>query len=187
MDMSRLMIKDDSNTINLKLFPTRPPPPPVHAHTVPLLTISLSLLSRPLSSDLTLARILPHINGINSVSLISQLADTDLSLTRKAIQHLVYYGCLVLLDVFSFSAIYAPTAEIGAFVTDETVGEECARYVRIPQRKFGSGSTIHDPNTNASGTKESRPSISSTSSTTSSSQIPYSPLDPTSQIGRAHV
>ncbi|KAF2637407.1 nitrogen permease regulator 2 [Massarina eburnea CBS 473.64] len=129
---------DDSNTINLKLFPTRPPPPPIHAHTVPLLTISLSKLSRPLSSDLTLTRILPYINGINSVSHIAQLADADLSLTRKAIQHLVYYGCLVLLDVFSFGVVYAPTAEIGGFIVDEAVGEECGRYVKT--LGFGRGS-----------------------------------------------
>ncbi|KAF2127938.1 NPR2-domain-containing protein [Dothidotthia symphoricarpi CBS 119687] len=124
---------DDSNTINLKLFPTRPPPPPILAHQVPLLTISLSSLQTPISSDLTLNRILPYINGINAVAHIAQLADTDLSLTRRAIQHLVYYGCLVLLDIFSFSAIYAPTAEISSFVNDADMKEECLRYVRVPQ------------------------------------------------------
>ncbi|KAH7396457.1 nitrogen permease regulator 2-domain-containing protein [Pyrenochaeta sp. MPI-SDFR-AT-0127] len=128
---------DDSNTINLKLFPTRPPPPPILAHQVPLLTISLSSLQSPISSDLTLNRILPYINGINSISSIAQLADTDLSLTRRAIQHLVYYGCLVLLDIFSFGAIYAPTAEIGGFVVDSDVREECMRYIRVPRLRTG--------------------------------------------------
>lgn len=129
---------DDSNTINLKLFPTRPPPPPILAHHVPLLTISLSSLQSPISSDLTLNRILPYINGINSISHIAQLADTDLSLTRRAIQHLVYYGCLVLLDIFSFGAIYAPTAEIGGFIVDADVKEECVRYIRVPRMRTGS-------------------------------------------------
>lgn len=124
---------DDSNTINLKLFPTRPPPPPILAHQVPLLTMSLSSLQTPISSDLTLNRILPYINGVNSISRIAQLADTDLSLTRRAIQHLVYYGCLVLLDIFSFGAIYAPTAEIGSFVMDADIKDECMRYVRVPR------------------------------------------------------
>ncbi|KAF1954672.1 nitrogen permease regulator 2 [Byssothecium circinans] len=151
---------DDSNTINLKLFPTRPPPPPIHTHTVPLLTISLSTLSRPLSSDLTLARILPHINGINSVSHIAQLADTDLSLTRKAIQHLVYYSCLVLLDVFSFGAIYAPTAEIGGFVVDAEVGMECARYVCTRSMRWGHTSTPRI-SSSSSPPREDRLSISS--------------------------
>lgn len=129
---------DDSNTINLKLFPTRPPPPPILAHQVPLLTISLSSLQQPVSSDLTLNRILPYINGINSIAHIAQLADTDLSLTRRAIQHLVYYGCLVLLDIFSFGAIYAPTAEIGGFIVDAEVKEECMRYVSVPRMHLGS-------------------------------------------------
>ncbi|RMZ67435.1 nitrogen permease regulator 2 [Pyrenophora seminiperda CCB06] len=129
---------DDSNTINLKLFPTRPPPPPILAHQVPLLTISLSSLQQPVSSDLTLNRILPYINGVNSIAHIAQLADTDLSLTRRAIQHLVYYGCLVLLDIFSFSAIYAPTAEIGGFIVDAEVKEECMRYVSVPRMHLGS-------------------------------------------------
>ncbi|KAF1944662.1 NPR2-domain-containing protein [Clathrospora elynae] len=129
---------DDSNTINLKLFPTRPPPPPILAHQVPLLTVCLSSLQQPISSDLTLNRVLPYINGVNSISHIAQLADTDLSLSRRAIQHLVYYGCVVLLDVFSFGAIYAPTAEIGGFIVDADVKEECMRYVSVPRMRLGS-------------------------------------------------
>lgn len=138
---------DDSNTINLKLFPTRLPPAPVQAWHVPLLTIDLEMYTAPsamnphsfsnrcatLSSDLTLTRILPYIDGINSVSFISQLADTDLGLTRKAIQHLVYYDCVVLLDIFQFGAMYAPTPIIAHFFTDEPALAECARYVRIPR------------------------------------------------------
>ncbi|KAF2864868.1 nitrogen permease regulator 2-domain-containing protein [Massariosphaeria phaeospora] len=154
---------DDSNTINLKLFPTRPPPPPIHAHQVPLLTLSLSSLTSPISSDLTMLRILPCINGINSVAHIAQLADTDLSLTRKAIQHLVYYGCLVLLDVFSFGAMYAPTAEIGGFIVDASVKEECARYVRVPRLSGGGGGL--NLGSESSRTRDDRGSISSSTST----------------------
>ncbi|KAH6642884.1 nitrogen permease regulator 2-domain-containing protein [Boeremia exigua] len=161
---------DDSNTINLKLFPTRPPPPPVHAHQVPLLTMSLAGLQSPISSDLTLNRILPYINGVNSISRIAQLADTDLSLTRRAVQHLVYYGCLVLLDIFSFSAIYAPTAEIGGFVLDDDVKEECMRYVRTPKMRVGSAaskSTVVRSESERS--REGRSSISSSASQRSES------------------
>ncbi|CAI6339512.1 unnamed protein product [Periconia digitata] len=177
---------DDSNTINLKLFPTRAPPPPIYVHTVPLLTMSLSTLSRPLSSDLTLARILPHINGVNSVSHIAQLADTDLSLTRKAIQHLVYYGCLVLLDVFSFNAVYAPTAEIGGFIIDETVGEECGRYVCMPHAYPASNGPGSSGMKGGSDSIRSRDERSSTSSITSQhSQTSFTshsstPRDPSS-------
>lgn len=156
---------DDSNTINLKLFPTRPPPPPILAHQVPLLTISLSSLQQPVSSDLTLNRILPYINGINSIAHIAQLADTDLSLTRRAIQHLVYYGCLILLDIFSFSAIYAPTAEIGDFIMDAEVKEECMRYVSVPRMRLGSNAKTARMDSEVS--EKSRDERSSTSSLSS--------------------
>lgn len=155
---------DDSNTINLKLFPTRPPPPPILAHQVPLLTMSLSSLQTPISSDLTLNKILPYINGINSISRIAQLADTDLSLTRRAIQHLVYYGCLVLLDIFSFGAIYAPTAEIGGFVMDADVKDECMRYVRVPRLRTASNSKTVRLGSESDSGRDERASISSSTS-----------------------
>jgi hypothetical protein len=164
---------DDSNTINLKLFPTRPPPPPILAHQVPLLTISLSSLQSPVSSDLTLNRILPYVNGVHSIARIAQLADTDLSLTRRAIQHLVYYGCLVLLDIFSFSAIYAPTAEIWGFVVDDAVKDECIRYIRVPRLRIGS-----EAKTIRLGS-DSETSHNDSTSTSSSSHPPLEPLTTT--------
>ncbi|KAI9663898.1 MAG: Nitrogen permease regulator 2 [Bathelium mastoideum] len=122
---------DDSNTLNLKLFPPRPPPPHVHGWHVPLAIVRLTALQTS-AWDLTISQIIPHINGINSVRIISQLADTDFALTRKAIQHLLYYHCILLLDIFQFSAIYAPTPDISIFLTDEAMQEECLRYVTIP-------------------------------------------------------
>ncbi|KAL9086615.1 MAG: hypothetical protein Q9165_007058 [Trypethelium subeluteriae] len=122
---------DGSNTLNLKLFPPRPPPPQVYGWHVPLAIVRLSALQTS-TWDLTISQIIPHINGTNSVHVISQLADTDFTLTRKAIQHLLYYHCILLLDIFQFSAIYAPTPEISLFLTDESMQEECRRYVTLP-------------------------------------------------------
>jgi nitrogen permease regulator 2 len=122
-------VVDESNTINLKIFPSRPPPAPIYAWHVPLSTVQLSMLGN--SSDLTLTRILPFIDGVHSVAQIAQLADTDINLTRKAVSHLLYYGCVILLDIFQFSAIYAPTAEIGSFVEDEEAQNEAIRYIAV--------------------------------------------------------
>ena len=75
-------------------------------------------------------QIVPHINGVNSIRIISILADADFFLTCRAIRHLLYYGCLFLLDIFSFSAIYAPTAQFSSTIaSDEAMQQECARYV----------------------------------------------------------
>lgn len=127
---------DESNTLNLKLFPTRPPPAPVHSWHVPLSIVRFSSLQTS-AWDLSVQRIIPYIDGVSSVSVIATLADTDLSLTRRAIAHLVYYGCVLLLDIFSFGAIYAPTAEIGVFVFNEIMQDECRRYIATPISLFG--------------------------------------------------
>lgn len=79
---------------------------------------------------LLIVQIVPYINGVNSVRIISILADADFSLTCRAIRHLLYYGCLFLLDIFTFSAIYAPTAQFTSTIAcDEAMQQECARYV----------------------------------------------------------
>lgn len=93
-----------------------------------------------------LIQIVPHINGVNSVRIISILADTDFSLTCRAIRHLLYYGCLFLLDIFSFSAIYAPTAQFSATIaSDEDMQRECARYVNATFASPTTASTNFDP------------------------------------------
>ncbi|KAN0067574.1 Nitrogen permease regulator 2 [Elaphomyces granulatus] len=120
---------DDLNTLNIKLFPIYPAPPPVRAWQVPLFTIRYETFMDE-NWDLTMQKIVPYINGINSVRIISTLADVDFSLTCRAIKHLIYYGCVFLLDIFSFSAIYAPTAQFSSTIAcDEGMQRECARYV----------------------------------------------------------
>lgn len=87
--------------------------------------------------DLTVQRIIPYIDGVNAVSNIASLADTDPALTRRAIAHLVYYGCVLLLDIFAFSAIYATTASISAFVNDTSMQDECRRYISSAFSMYG--------------------------------------------------
>ena len=120
---------DDLNTLNIKLFPTYPPPPPVKSWQVPLFTVRPETLMDE-NWDLTMQRVVPYINGVNSVKKIALLADADYSLTRRCMKHLLYYGCLLLLDIFSFNAIYAPTAEFRTTIaSDLDMQRECARYV----------------------------------------------------------
>lgn len=120
---------DEVNTLNIKLFPTLPNPAPVKAWHVPLFTVRIESLMDE-NWDLTMQRVIPFINGVNSVKKVALLADADLKLTRKCIRHLLYYGCVLLLDIFSFSAIYAPTAEFTTMIaTDHEMQAECAKYV----------------------------------------------------------
>ena len=122
---------DGSNTLHLKLFPTLPTPPSVKAWHVPLFTVRIGALLDE-NWDLTMQRIAPYINGVNSVARIADLADADLKFTRKAVKHLLYYGCVLLLDIFGFNNIYAPTAEFSSLIaTNQDMQKECARYVNL--------------------------------------------------------
>lgn len=112
----------------MKLFPTYTAPHPVQPWHVPLSTARLSTFFDP-SWDLTVSRVAACINGVSSVAAISQHSDTDIDLTREAIAHLQYYGCILLLDIFQFSAVYAATATIGNIFIDEALQAECIRYV----------------------------------------------------------
>ncbi|CRG90328.1 Nitrogen permease regulator 2 homolog [Talaromyces islandicus] len=120
---------DELNTLNFKLFPVYPAPSHVKAYDVPLFTVRFETFMDE-NWDLTLQNIIPYINGVNSVRIISILADVEISLAYKAIRHLLYYGCVVLLDIFSFSAIYAPTAQFSSTIAcDEGMQQECACYI----------------------------------------------------------
>lgn len=137
---------DDSNSLNIKLFPTYPPPPPICPHQVPLRTVRLESLTDD-NWDLTMLLILPHIDGLNSVRQIALRADADYRLVRHAIEHLLYYGCVILLDIFNFGACYAPTAEMAGFVADKEAQEECRRYVIRPDGGLPGTERDRDPRT----------------------------------------
>lgn len=134
---------DDANTLNIKLFPIYPPPPPLAPHYVPLATVRLAALTDS-NWDLTMLRILPYIDGINSIRSIARRADADYKLVRKAVAHLIYYGCVTLLDVFNFGASYAPTASMGAFVADTALQEECRHYILVSEDKHNN-KAAHPP------------------------------------------
>ena len=77
---------DELNTLNIKLFPTYPPPPPVKAWHVPIFIVRYEALMDE-NWDLTMQRIVPYINGVHSVKQIALLADADYRLTRSCIKH----------------------------------------------------------------------------------------------------
>lgn len=135
---------DELNTLNIKLFPTLPNPASVKPWHVPLFTVRIDTMIDE-NWDLTMLRIIPFINGINSVKRIATLADADLKLTKKCIKHFLYYGCVLLLDIFSFNNIYAVTAEFAHMIAKDTeMQKECARYVNMAFAPGGQEEAIVD-------------------------------------------
>jgi hypothetical protein len=120
---------DSSNTINMKLFPTQSDPPPVQSWHVPIAKLRFADIVDD-RWDLTMRKVIPCINGISDVRRIALSADVSLELTKLALQHLLYYKTIMLVDMFFFSNIYALTPVMRDFVNNvDNMQDECAAYV----------------------------------------------------------
>ncbi|GJJ06083.1 hypothetical protein Clacol_000272 [Clathrus columnatus] len=125
------IIIDKFNSFELKLFPFYSNPPPVYDWTVPLALINIVKRMKP-NWDITMTRICKYIDGINHVSRIAYLADCDLELTRQAVSHLLYYQCIMTIDIFQYSNMYTLDRPLQWLADDPTVKEECGPYVTKP-------------------------------------------------------
>jgi hypothetical protein len=120
---------DEANTINMKLFPFHPQPPVVRGWHVPVPKTKFSDIVDP-TWDLTLQKVIAHIDGVSDVRRIAHAASVSLDLARVAIRHLAYYDTLLLLDVFLFGSCYAARPGIHDFVRNvDGMADECAGYV----------------------------------------------------------
>ncbi|KAG7664337.1 NPR2 [[Candida] subhashii] len=120
---------DTANSVDIKLFPILPPPINIKAYQVPIATVKLNSLV-DVNWDPTMIKILPYIDGLNSVKRISELADANYLLTKQCIQHLMHYKCIEIVDIFQFNNIYAPTNHIGEFLKfNGKMAEDCQAYV----------------------------------------------------------
>lgn len=131
---------DSANSVDIKLFPVLPPPVNIKAYQVPIATVKLHQLV-DVNWDPTMVKILPYINGINSIKRISELADADYLLVKQCIQHLMHYKCINVIDIFQFNNIYAPTNNIGNFLKSSGMAEECQAYIISDNSTLGGSSS----------------------------------------------
>lgn len=127
---------DSGNSVDIKLLPMLPPPPRVAPEDVPISLVQLKAMV-DVNWDPTMLKILPLIDGINSIKHISLLADADYGVVKSCIQHLMYYKCIFIADIFQFGNIYAPTSDIDLFLKDPHLATECQAYVVSPSRFQG--------------------------------------------------
>ena len=117
----------DEYTLDLKLFPEYTLPGPVYSHQVPIQLIDLFSIIDP-DWDLTLLRVIPFINGINHIKKIAAISDVRVDLVVVCVQHLIFYGCCALVDIFQFSNIYVPD-NVDALIGDSKAQKECIQFV----------------------------------------------------------
>ncbi|KAI0273349.1 nitrogen permease regulator 2-domain-containing protein [Gloeopeniophorella convolvens] len=119
---------DNFNSIELKIFPFYPNPPPVNDWMVPVALVNFDKIIEP-NWDLTMAKVCQYIDGSNHVARIANLAGCDIVLTRQAISHLLYYQVIMTIDIFQYSNMYTLRKSIQWLADEAHVKEECGAYV----------------------------------------------------------
>ncbi|OBZ85444.1 Nitrogen permease regulator 2 [Choanephora cucurbitarum] len=121
-----------SNTINIKLFPTYPNPQTVYDYHVPVCTVDVKNMMNP-NWDITVQKVASHINGINHVKRIAELANVKPEWARQSMEHMIYYGCIIMIDIFQYSNVYAVKPEITRlFDPKYGLAQECVSFITIP-------------------------------------------------------
>ena len=127
---------DASNTLELCL--SQPMPRPAAAeqmcaqdHLAPVL-VAVPDAALVRGWDLTLQKLLPHLDGTRTVASIAAAVGGDLPLVRRALDALARGGWVRLLDAFAFSNAYACTPRLAALAhaapaAQQAAAEACAR------------------------------------------------------------
>ncbi|CED84605.1 Nitrogen permease regulator NLRG/NPR2 [Phaffia rhodozyma] len=118
---------DQSNSIEIKIFPQLPNPVAVEDWHVPLPLIDLEKMKEP-NWDLALLKIVPHIDGIAHVKKIAAAADVSTYYAKIGIEHLMYYEACMLVDIFQFANMYTIKPAIAQLAEVDHVILECAPY-----------------------------------------------------------
>ncbi|KIM22659.1 hypothetical protein M408DRAFT_282581 [Serendipita vermifera MAFF 305830] len=119
---------DEYNSLELRIFPHYPNPPPVNAWDVPVPLIDIANRME-VNWDLTMRKVVPFINGIDHVKKIAQKAEADITLVKECMSQVMMYQCVVMTDIFQFSNIYTLCRPTMWLFTDPAVTEECGPYV----------------------------------------------------------
>ncbi|KAH9981048.1 nitrogen permease regulator 2 [Lactifluus volemus] len=119
---------DNFNSIELKIFPFYPNPPPVKDWMVPVALINFKNIIGQ-NWDLTMAKVCQHIDGTKHVARIAHLAGCDIVLTRQAISHLLYYQVIMTIDIFQYSNMYTLRKSIQWLADEAHVKDECGPFV----------------------------------------------------------
>lgn len=128
------IIINEFNALDLKLFIAYNDPEDVRDFHVPVFVVDLSRVIDQYW-DLTIQRVVKFINGINSIDKISKSSEVDIEYVKLAVQHLIYYGCVKLIDIFQFSNIYSVSNSLSLFLNSLEHQLECLNFITKPGLK----------------------------------------------------
>ena len=119
-----------ANRIFLRLYPQLPQPPPLRAWDVPVLLRPLDLTRPPGRTwDLTLRTVIPFIDAVSTLALISHRSTIPLPHVHRCVARLMYHRACTTVDPFQFTNAYAPTARLSALHQSAYMQRDGAEYV----------------------------------------------------------
>lgn len=65
--------------------------------------------------------------------LILNSVGVDIVLVKKSVRQLLYYRCVVMVDLFQFSNVYVPSPKLNAVLCDPQMISSCYAYVMTPE------------------------------------------------------
>lgn len=138
---------DACNTIALKLFPLLPDPPQVQDQHVPVRVRDLDVLvgnGEDSGWDLCMQMLLPHIDGVKYVRAIAEAADVEVGLVKRSIQQLLYYGCVVLTDIFQYCNLYAISPRVLLLLRNSDLRQACLDFIRTEEEEGAAAGAEED-------------------------------------------
>lgn len=100
-------------------------------HQIPMIVEDTELVRLVTDEwDLSLRYIIPLIDGQRAVSAIAAHGDVEISIVVAAIQHLVYYDFVRLVDPVDFACVYVSTVDIGYLYRDPALQKQCLEFVQ---------------------------------------------------------
>ncbi|OLY81482.1 Nitrogen permease regulator 2-like protein [Smittium mucronatum] len=136
--------QDQSNVeFNIKIFPSFEKIIQVNSYDVPILIIDPEdLIQEGDDRDIGMERVMRHINNINHVRRISQLADIPEDRVIHILQHLHYYGCIKFTEIFQFSNNYSATPQLRKLLESDELQTECIEFVTTKNTKLSNMPSI---------------------------------------------
>eukprot|EP00040_Diaphanoeca_grandis_P042677 m.265651 g.265651 ORF g.265651 m.265651 type:complete len:392 (+) comp62916_c0_seq1:278-1453(+) len=123
-------VEDEAYTIiRLHLTPKDDEVKAVHPFEVPLPICDLRKLNLD-DLDLTIMKILPHINGENFAKKIAVKSKVAQVLVLKALSCMVARNMIAMVPVFQFNSIYVVTGNVGRLLTDADLFRRCEVFTR---------------------------------------------------------
>jgi len=100
------ILLDEHNFLALKLFkPISPQPRKLSDWEVPILLYSKLFMSN-LPWDISLQHLCPSIDGTRHIKRIAIEAQMDVDCVKQSLRILLFYECVIVVDVFRFSNVY---------------------------------------------------------------------------------